>query len=233
MNAEKKDAKQRMGAGNKAYAGIKELLFSYAIKPGEKVAEADIAVRFGISRTPVREALNRLVMEELLEFVPEQGFYRPAINEQEIFDLYELRVILEAEALRLSTHRASDEEIEQLISEWEGRVSERTRMDGTMTRAQLIEEDETLHERVAALSHNMQIVSALRRVNARIHFIRWAPTSDDVEHSKGYENHLQFLRVLRLRDETRSVAALRGIIERRREDLLNILKEGVAQLYIR
>lgn len=233
MNEDPKPKQKRVSAATKAYTGIKELLFSYEIRPGEKVAEADIAARFGISRTPVREALNRLVMEQLMEFAPDQGFFRPAISEQEIFDLYEMRVILETEAVRLGTHRASDEEIEALIAYWEGWASQRPKSGAQMQRAQLIEEDEALHEQVAALSHNKELVEALRRVNARIHFIRWAPSRDDAEHTAGFEKHLEFLRVLRLRDEEHSVAALRGIIERRREDLLNILKEGVAHLYIR
>ncbi len=212
----------------RSYRKLRELILTYEIKPNERVNEVELAKRIGVSRTPVREALNRLVVERLLQFEPSVGFYRPKISQQEIVDLYELRVILETEGVRLATQRASDAEIDELIEYWNGTYRNRI----AATRAETIANDETFHERLVGLSHNRELVEALRKLNARIHFIRWADPSGDGHHETSYLQHLELLRVLRLHDEEKSIAVLRGIIAKRQEEIVEILKEGAAKLYI-
>ncbi len=215
-------------AMTRSYDGLRKLILTYDIKPNERINEVELAKRFGVSRTPIREALNRLVVERLLRFEPSVGFFRPKINTQEIVDLYELRVILETAGVRLAIQRAADDEICDLIDFWTGTYNERT----TATRAQTIVNDETFHERLAGLSHNQEIVEDLRRLNARIHFIRWADLSGEGLHQASYLKHLELLEVLRLRDEKKSIEVLRNIIVKRQEEIVDILKEGAAKLYI-
>ncbi|MCO5081151.1 MAG: GntR family transcriptional regulator [Rhizobiaceae bacterium] len=223
---------QGRGAGGSAmtrsYDGLRNLILSYDIKPNERINEVELAKRFGVSRTPVREALNRLVVERLLQFEPSVGFFRPKINTQEIIDLYELRVILETEGVRLAIQRAADSEICELIDFWTGAYNNRK----TATRDETIANDEAFHERLVGLSHNQALVEALRKLNARIHFIRWADSSGEGLHEVSYLKHLELLEVLRLRDEKKSIEVLRNIIVKRQEEIVDILKEGAAKLYI-
>ncbi|MDK3018890.1 GntR family transcriptional regulator [Pseudodonghicola flavimaris] len=224
----KTPASPRGTALGRTYEGLRDLIFSYEIKPDERLNEGELAKRFGVSRTPVREALNRLVMENLLRFEPALGFYRPKIDADEIVNLYELRVILETEGVRLAVQRASDAEIAALQAEWAALdVS-----DPTRSQSERIAADERFHERLVGLSHNDKLVEALRRLNAQIHFVRWAPSGQDQDHRESYRKHGELLEVLRERDEAKAIEALRSIIVRRQEELLDILKEGAAKLFI-
>ncbi|MCR8551099.1 GntR family transcriptional regulator [Salipiger sp. P9] len=218
----------RGAALRRTYEGLRDLIFSYEIKPDERLNEGDLAKRFGVSRTPVREALNRLVMEDLLRFEPALGYYRPKIDADEIVNLYELRVILETEGVRLAVQRATDDEIAALQADW-------ARFDicsDKTSPSERIAADEHFHERLVGLSHNDKLVEALRRLNAQIHFIRWAPSEADQNHRDSYRQHGDLLSVLRERDEAKAIATLRSIIVRRQEELFDILKEGAAKLFI-
>jgi DNA-binding GntR family transcriptional regulator len=212
----------------RSYDGIRNLILTYEIKPNDKLNELELAKRFGVSRTPIREALNRLVVEQLLGFEPSLGFYRPKINLQEIVNLYELRVIIETEGVRLATKRATDAEIDTLIGFWTTTHANKAKASNV----DLIANDEAFHERLVGLSHNEELVEVLRRLNARIHFIRWADSLGDGKREESYRRHLELLEVLRKRDEEKTIEILRNIIVKRQNDLVDILKEGAARLYI-
>jgi DNA-binding GntR family transcriptional regulator len=221
-------AKQEGTAVTRSYDALRVLILNYDIKPNERLNEVEMAKRFDVSRTPLREALNRLVVERLLRFEPSLGFYRPKINVQEIVNLYEFRVLLETEGVKLAVERASDAEIDEVTSFW----TETYRSRVNETKAAQIEKDESFHERVIALSHNEELVFALKGVNARIHFIRWADTSGDGNHEESYLRHLELLKVLRERDRAMAIEVLRNIIVMRQEEIVEILKEGAAKLYL-
>src|SRR3984957_9394858 len=86
---------------DRAYEQLKEAAINFGFKPGERLNEIDLAKRIGISRTPLREALHRLNTEGFLKFIPGKGFFCRDLDPKEIFDLYELRKVIELGALRL------------------------------------------------------------------------------------------------------------------------------------
>ncbi|MCW0182010.1 GntR family transcriptional regulator [Zavarzinia sp.] len=220
--------KQEGTAVTRTYDALRALILSYEIKPNERLNEVELAARFNVSRTPLREALNRLVVERLLRFEPSLGFYRPKIDVQEIVNLYEFRVMLETEGVKLAVERATDDEIAEVTRFWKETFERRA----SVTRVERITNDEQFHERVAALGHNEELVHALKTVNARIHFIRWAAPQGGDEHEASYHRHLELLTVLGERDQTRAIEVLRAIIVMRQEEIVAILKEGAAKLYL-
>ena len=82
----------------KAYQHIHDQLSSGLLQPGTRLSNRGVAKEVGISFTPVREALSRLVSEGLLEYRQGLGVFVPMPNAQEISECYELREILESEA---------------------------------------------------------------------------------------------------------------------------------------
>lgn len=82
----------------KAYRHIHGQLSGGQLMPGSRLSNRGVAKEVGISFTPVREALNRLVSEGLLEYRQGLGVFVPILNIQEIREIYELREILESEA---------------------------------------------------------------------------------------------------------------------------------------
>jgi DNA-binding GntR family transcriptional regulator len=97
-----------------AYRKIKELIVTIRLQPGEQVDEASLAAALGIGRTPTREALFRLVAENLVEVVHGRGFFVRDISMIDLRDLFETMLILERSAIVLATKRIRKEQIERL-----------------------------------------------------------------------------------------------------------------------
>jgi DNA-binding GntR family transcriptional regulator len=92
----------------RVYVGLKRAIAAGEIIAGERLREIDLAARYGVSRTPVREALKRLKAEGLVTDVPGGGLAATKPTPEEIMDAYLMREVLEGLAARLAAERAID-----------------------------------------------------------------------------------------------------------------------------
>lgn len=81
---------------------VREMIVDGRLPPGRRVNEVHLAAALGVSRTPLREALNRLTAEGALTSVPRQGFHVCALTVEELEQIYPIRALLDPEALRLA-----------------------------------------------------------------------------------------------------------------------------------
>jgi DNA-binding GntR family transcriptional regulator len=95
--------------GDRVYELLREYLRSGQVTWGEPLREAALAARLGVSRTPVREALARLASEGLAE-AQGRSFTVPALTGEDLEDIYELRLLLETEAMRQAARREDRDE---------------------------------------------------------------------------------------------------------------------------
>ena len=95
--------------GDRVYDLLRDYLRSGEVRWGESLREATLAARLGVSRTPVREALARLASEGLVE-AHGRSFTVPTLTEDDLQDIYELRVLLEKEAVRQAAARTDADE---------------------------------------------------------------------------------------------------------------------------
>jgi len=93
------------------YAVLKQRILSCALPPGERLVEKKLCDELSVSRTPLREALNRLSHEELVSFQPHAGYRVAAISVDGFRNLIELRTIVEPQAAALAAARATAEDI--------------------------------------------------------------------------------------------------------------------------
>ena len=91
----------------KALLTIRELILAGVLAPGKRISELSVADRTGISRTPIRAALQRLEEEGLVETIPSGGFAVKSFSQQDVFDAIEVRGALEGLAARLAAERGS------------------------------------------------------------------------------------------------------------------------------
>ncbi|MDB4829960.1 GntR family transcriptional regulator [Paracoccaceae bacterium] len=84
------------------------------LRPGDRLLETDLAQRFGVSRTPIREAIRRLETDGLVAHKPRVGAMIRVLAQQEIVELYEMRIVLEATAAQMAAKHASKAEIHTL-----------------------------------------------------------------------------------------------------------------------
>ena len=99
---------------DRAYRALHDRIAEGAIAPGDRLREAALAEEFGLSRTPVREALRRLESDGLLLHEPHRGMVVRTLDHQAVTELYLIRGVLEATAAALAARHASDAEIDTL-----------------------------------------------------------------------------------------------------------------------
>jgi DNA-binding GntR family transcriptional regulator len=93
---------------------IRDAILKGTLKPGEKVAEPELAERFGISRTPIREAFRQLESEGYLTVIPRKGAVVAALSERDVQEFYAIKSILEGYAASLAARNLTDRELEKL-----------------------------------------------------------------------------------------------------------------------
>ena len=123
MRTTKKKASPREDSSQIAYQGIRRLLFTKELVPGQKIATADLAEKLRLSPTPIIQALRRL---ELLGFVshePNRGFHITPFSMKEIEEIYEMREILEPSLLRAAIENLKKEGITELKKAMEAHLA--------------------------------------------------------------------------------------------------------------
>jgi len=93
------------------YENLRDAISDGRIAGGERVREEEVARNLGVSRTPVREALQRLQQRGLLSFGPTRGLVVAQLSHQQVVELYAMREILEGSAARFAAKYATPEEI--------------------------------------------------------------------------------------------------------------------------
>lgn len=130
------------------YDELKRQIISLELKPGERVYEPAMASALQVSRTPLREAIRRLVSESLLEQQPTGGVVVPALDEAAISELYEVRAAMESLMARNACLKATPADIEAL----EGILERNAAMVGFADEA--MKQGMSLHGRIAEIAGN-------------------------------------------------------------------------------
>ncbi len=181
---------QRTDAAARAYRAIHDMTVNFQIAPDARLNEVDLAGRLGMSRAPVREALNRLVADGLVTFAPGRGFRCRRLSAKEIGDLYGVRCDLEMAAVREAAVRHDPGRARDLLDRWTAVLADEATTDiGT-----LIAADETFHADLVGLSGNLERVRILHNINARIRFVRRINLDDDARRHASLSEHLPILR---------------------------------------
>lgn len=93
--------------GQTAYQAVYDMIASGVLEPGDRLRETDLAERIGLSRTPIREAIRRLEAEGIVSHEPRVGAVVKSLSQQEIVELYEMRIMLETSAAEMAAKHAS------------------------------------------------------------------------------------------------------------------------------
>lgn len=214
----------------RAYDALKIMVESYALKPGERVNEIEVARQLDLSRTPVRQALARLGSEGYIEQTPNRGYYVRSISVRDIQDLYELRSIVEVGAFRLACERGTEEGIEAMASAWyRHRDMPEMSIDGIAIA------DENFHRDIALLSGNSRIVETLDRINSLIGYFRRIDL--DMEGTRNWkvqlvDDHTSMIESLRARDVDKGSEIMRAHVSISSEHSILITKESVARIFM-
>ncbi|MCC5979169.1 MAG: GntR family transcriptional regulator [Salinarimonas sp.] len=102
--------------GDTAYQKLLDAIRNGDLQPGARLIETELAIRFGVSRTPIREAIRQLEADGLVVHLPRLGAAVRSLDYAEVMELYEMRAVLESTAARLAARAASEVEIAELAA---------------------------------------------------------------------------------------------------------------------
>lgn len=121
----KKPIERHQTLREKILENIRDAILKGTLKAGERVSEPDLAERYGISRTPIREAFRQLESEGYLTVVPRKGAVVTSLSERDVEEFYSIKSILEGYAARLAAVKLTVKELQRLetINERLGRLA--------------------------------------------------------------------------------------------------------------
>ena len=206
-----------------AYAAIRTGIRMGHIPPGSRLHEAELALQLGTSKTPVREALGRLVAEGLATATPggKSAIHVTVLSNQEIIDLYEARGIIEPPLARMAAQRATDGGVAALRAMLESFESS-LQADDVYS---LMELDSRIHKTIATISGNRALAQARERLDNSIAIAR--VTSVQNSHYKTSElalkEHTQICAAIAAHDGATAERYMAEHISRRRDGLIALL----------
>lgn len=212
---------------DRVHKELRSMAVTFRFLPGERLNEAILAKELGVSRTPLREALNRLATEGFLTFSANHGFFRKPLDVKEVFDLYEFRMQLEISAVKMAVERASEEQLDEI----EKFTEESAREVPTRTTDDLVTLDEQFHEMLMRLTGNMEMLNSLRNVNARIQFVRWLDMTG--RRSETQSQHKDIVRALRKRDRVESERLITDHIAHRLDQIIEKVERSYGRIFVR
>lgn len=182
------------------YQQLKLAVQNGAFAAGERLLEHDIAEKLQVSRTPVREALQRLETEGFLETLPKQGLVVKEYSDDDVREIYMIREALECLAAEFAAINATDSDIARL----EAFVAEMDRLDED---ADVIEEIE-LHSRFSEAynkaSHMPTLVRLTESLKDQISRFRNVSLNDQARRLEARKEHKELLDALKRRDPERA-----------------------------
>lgn len=142
-------------------------LVSGRLGPGDRINEAELARRLGISRNPIREAVKRLEERGLLVSVPRRGTYVRSFSRTDLDEIFSFRVMLECFALRQAFEHIGEAEVAELAA----RVTEMEAAAQAHDEARLTSLDLAFHARICEMSRNGQTVRAFTAIQGEVQML--------------------------------------------------------------
>ncbi|NEY31290.1 FCD domain-containing protein [Streptomyces sp. PRKS01-65] len=195
---------------DRVYEALLELITTRALRPGQHLVESELAGHLGVSRQPVREALQRLNTEGWVDLRPAQGAFVHEPTEEEADQLLTVRTLLEAEAARLAAAGADDAGIaglEELCAAGERAVAADD-VDGAVAL------NARFHAKVMELAGNAVLAELAQQVDRRV---RWYYTP--IARRRGRQSwieHRELIAAIADRDEQRATRLMREHTEHTR-----------------
>ncbi|MFF3276164.1 GntR family transcriptional regulator [Streptomyces chrestomyceticus] len=194
----------------RVYEALLELITTRTLRPGQHLVESELAGHLGVSRQPVREALQRLNTEGWVDLRPAQGAFVHEPTEEEADQLFTVRTLLEAEAARLAAANAGSAgiaELEALCEKGEQAVRDDAVETAVATNAEF-------HAKVMELAGNAVLAGLAAQVGRRV---RWYYTPVARQRGKqSWAEHRELIAAITDRDEARASAVMRAHTEHTR-----------------
>lgn len=184
---------------------IRDAILMGTMKPGERVSEPDLAERFGISRTPIREAFRQLESEGYLEVIPRKGAVVASLSERDVEEFYAIKIILEGFAAKMAADNLTVKDIERLEA-----INERLRQiagEGDVKKFFRLHNE--FHDLFIKAAGNEKLSELIHQVVMKFKRLRLASLAQPGRMEVSVEEHRNMIAAFKNRDGDRADALVR------------------------
>ncbi len=204
-----------------AYESIKRYILAGKPDQNVRLTEEALSQQLGISKSPIREALNALQNEGLIRIEPRRGAYLRQFSAKEVEDLYNLREVLEAYAVSIVKITP------ELVRELQASIKRTAKFLKSDDRNGHIEEDIRFHGTIAKATENQELCRVLENIQNQIWLFRCR--SYDLSSSSAPKAHAAIAKALEDKNRKQAQAAMREHIGHVRERLVESLESAPSE----
>jgi DNA-binding GntR family transcriptional regulator len=200
---------------------LREVFIRGEVPPGQKVPEAQLCERFGVSRTPLREALKVLAAEGQVELLPNRGARVRELSIQEVDGLFAVAGALEALAGEQACERITQEGLAEL-------AGLHARMKDAFDRRDIepyYALNRQIHEAIVSATGNPVLVAQYRVLNARIRRVRFASPMTEEIWVRAMAEHEGMLNALQRRDSAAMASILKTHLKHKSQAILQAMRD--------
>lgn len=224
-NPELDDDKALRTSADRVFEALQDAIVRGDIAPGARVSETELAVRFGTSRGPLREALRRLESRRLVERTPHVGIRIASLSHAALIELYYLREALEGMAARLAALNMTNAQVSGLKNLLAAHQQDEALKADTAYFQQ--EGDFDFHYRVIHGSHNTALTELLiGELYHRIRMYRYQFSAYANRPQKAFGEHQRIVEAIEARDGDLAEMLMRRHISSARQNIEKHLKEN-------
>lgn len=209
-------------------ATLKERIIHWQYPPEHRLTEAELCQKFGVSRSPVREALRTLATDGFVKKMPNRGYAVKQYNLREIEELYELRLALELFVVECLANRGTPikDDMDALKRTWTGLLNGSSKKDEELARL-----DTLFHETLAHAAGNKSLLRQLRAINERLLLFRMIDFGKAHRVESTCHQHLEILKRIAAKDISGARKAMQRNIEDGRNNVHAAIKDALARAY--
>lgn len=199
-------------------------------EPDERLVEEQLAERLGVSRTPIRQALTMLEAEGLVEIAPNRGATVCSFSVEEVWDIYDLRAVLEGHAARRAAGRIEARELDELrklASAMEEMTAEKF-TDHEEEIRQLVARNQKFHGTIVTACRNQRLERLVRRTVEIPLMFKAFFWYTPYERTVSNHYHRQILHALEQGDADRAEIVMREHVYEGRDFVIQALKEDMS-----
>ncbi|MBO5149914.1 MAG: GntR family transcriptional regulator [Anaerotignum sp.] len=200
---------------------LRDAILTGKLVPGERLMENQLAEKLGVSRTPVREALRMLELENLVELVPRKGAQVLDMSEKDIVNILEVRSALEGLATSVACKKMSKEDLQQLKNmevDFEKAVAENDV-------EHFVDIDEDFHDLIFAATENDKLINIFRNLRIQLYRYRMAQAkNNETSMSTIVAHHRSIIRAIENHDAEEGASIAQGHIKYQTESILRFVR---------
>jgi len=201
---------------------LRELIIQGELEPGDRLNERLLTERFGISRTPLREAIKMLASEGLVQLLPNRGAAVTSITRASALDMFQVMGVLESLAGQLACERATEQDIAEIA-----------RLHAAMRRHHKRRElneyfrlNQEIHQRIVECAGNKELADIYRRLSVRLRRARYMANSSKERWDAAMAEHEQILEALTQRHAKR----LKSLLATHLDNKLKVIEDWLDTL---